>query len=126
MARILIADDEAPIREMLKIACELDGHEVRAEMDAPDALAAYREFEPDLMILDINMPGGGGEYIVEQLLATGVARVCPWIVVTGLAHSFTEEEIEGLGAAQVLSKPFTIDSLRMAVQMTLTGDAMGA
>ncbi len=123
MARILVADDEAPIREMIKIACELDGHEVRAEMDAEDALAAYAELQPDLMILDINMPGGGGEYIVEQVRASGVGRVCPWIVITGLAGALTDDEIEELEAVQVLAKPFSIDGLRMAVQMALMGDA---
>lgn len=121
MARILIADDEAPIREMLKIACELDGHEVHTAMDAEDALEAYRAFEPDLMILDINMPGGGGEYILQQLRARGVARPCPWIVVTGLAGAMDEDEIAELNAAQVLSKPFSIDGLRTAVLATLGG-----
>jgi CheY-like chemotaxis protein len=120
MARILVADDEAPIREMIKIACELDGHEVHDVMDAEDALAAYDTFRPDLMILDINMPGGGGDHIIEQLRARG-ARPCPWIVVTGLAGALTEEEIEELNAAQVLSKPFSIDGLRLAVGMALAG-----
>ncbi len=119
MARVLVADDETAIREMIKIACEMDGHEVRDVMSASEALEVYDEFRPEVMILDINMPGGGGEYVMEQVRSRG--DDCPTIVVTGLGGAMDDEERDELGATQVLSKPFSIDSLRIAVKSALGG-----
>lgn len=119
MSRVLIADDEAPIREMIRIACEMDGHETRTVISAAEALEAYDAFRPDVLILDMNMPGGGGGHVIDELARRG--ETCPTLVVTGLGGAMDDREREDLGATQVLSKPFSIDSLRIAVKTVLGG-----
>jgi two-component system NtrC family response regulator len=117
VARVLIADDEAPIREMIQIACEMDGHDVRTVAGADEALAVYPGFRPELLILDLNMPGGGGERVMEQVRIQDPG--CPAIFVTGLGSVLDEDERAQLGATEVLSKPFSIESLRIAVKSAL-------
>ena len=118
MARVLVADDEAPIREMIEIACSMDGHEVRGAETADEAIAVYDAFDPQVVLLDVSMPGGGGERVLEQLRKRG--EHCPVIMVSGFAAAMDVEEWTALGASGVLAKPFAIDGLRQAVN-----DAVG-
>ena len=72
MARILIADDEIAMREMLSMACRLDGHEVAQAVDTPTAVSTYASYQPHLMLLDLSMPGGGGLEVIHQLRAASM------------------------------------------------------
>ena len=57
MARLMVVDDEKGIREALVQVFEYDGHQVRAAEDGPDALLAAESFHPDVIFLDVKMPG---------------------------------------------------------------------
>ena len=61
MARILVADDVATVRLLVRVACEQIGHEVHEALDATTAVEAYGRVHPELLILDLGMPGGGGK-----------------------------------------------------------------
>lgn len=117
MARVLVADDEPGIREILRATCALDGHEVVAAGNAEQALAAYDEATPDLMILDVNMPGGGAQDVLAELGRRPGGVGCPVLLMSG----FAAEELEDLPVAGVIQKPFTIDAVRMAVKAALAG-----
>jgi len=122
MARILVADDEPAILEVMRLTCELDGHDVREVRTAEAAVTAFVEFSPELMILDVNMPyEGGARSILERLDELGGTGSCPVIVVTG---GLVEEESEGLTDQKrvqcVIQKPFAIQDLRDAVRAALT------
>ena len=119
MARILIADDEIAMREMLSMACRLDGHEVAQAVDTPTAVSTYASYQPHLMLLDLSMPGGGGLEVIHQLRAAFGSRVCPVIVVTGYLDSIPENMRDTLGAHALIEKPFTMDTLRAAVRSAL-------
>ena len=119
MARILIADDEIAMREMLAMACRLDGHEVQQAVDTSSTVSAYATFQPHLLLLDLSMPGGGGIEVLHQLRAAFGARVCPVIVVTGYLDSLPEHMRQGLGAHALIEKPFTMDTLRGAIRSAL-------
>lgn len=121
MARILVADDEAAILEVMRLTCELDGHDVRDARTVEDAVAAYVDFAPELMILDVNMSfAGGARSILERLDTLGGTGSCPVIVVTG---GLLEEETEGLADQErvlhVIQKPFQIQELRDAARASL-------
>jgi DNA-binding response OmpR family regulator len=118
MARILIADDELAMREMIALACRLDGHDVVQAYDTGSAIAMYMAQTPDLLVLDLSMPGGGGTEVVGALRGGGV-RLCPIVVVTGYLGSVPERMRAGLGAFAFLEKPFAIDSLRETVRNAL-------
>lgn len=120
MARILIADDEIAIREMIGMACRLDGHAVTEAIDTPTAISAYATARPDLLILDLSMPGGGGTEVLRQLRAAYPAGICPVVVITGYLGTLPEKAVQALGASALIEKPFTMDTLRGAVR-----DALG-
>jgi CheY-like chemotaxis protein len=119
MARVLVADDDFAIRDVIQSACKLDAHEVRTCADSDEAVAAYAEFEPELLILDISMPGGGALAILERIerieRETG-GPPCPAIVVSGYLREDLEQHPR---IAEVIKKPFGIDALRMAVKTVL-------
>jgi CheY-like chemotaxis protein len=119
MSRILIADDEIAMRDMLSLACRLDGHQVQQAVDTASAVTAYAAFHPELLLLDLSMPGGGGVEVLHQLRASYGSQVCPVIVVTGYLDSLPERLRESLGAHALIEKPFTIDTLRAAVRSAL-------
>ena len=69
--KILIVDDEAGVRELLKDALKLAGFETQAANDGMSALTALRNYTPDIMIIDINMPLMDGFELVERLRKNG-------------------------------------------------------
>jgi CheY-like chemotaxis protein len=121
MARILLVDDEEPIRGFLKRALEMDGHEVTTAIDGGDALDRLVESRGafDLLLTDIRMP------IMDGIaLALAAKRDYPEITIllmTGFADQ--RERAKGLQAivADVLTKPFSLADLRAAVARVLTG-----
>ncbi len=126
MARILIADDEAPMRDMIGLACKLDGHEVQQAYDTPSAVSAYRSFGPDLLILDLYMPGGGGTQVLKQVQFDTGAKLCPVIIVSGYVAEMNENALEGLSVFKIIEKPFSMESLRMAIRDALKLPGTGA
>lgn len=121
MSRILVADDEIAMREMLAMACRLDGHDVAQSADTPSTVSTYATYQPHLLLLDLSMPGGGGVEVLHQLRAAFGSRVCPVIVVTGYLDSLPEHIRQGLGAHALIEKPFTMDTLRGAIRSALAG-----
>lgn len=125
MARILIADDEIAMREMLAMACRLDGHTVTQAVDTGTAISTYVAQPPDLLILDLSMPGGGGTEVLRQLRAALGGRLAPVIVVTGYLDSLPSKARQDLGAFAFIEKPFTMDTLRASVNAALSGRPRG-
>ncbi len=121
MARILLVDDEEPVRGFLKRGLELDGHEITTAIDGGDALdrltEAHGEF--DLLLTDIRMP------IMDGIaLALAAKRDFPDLTIllmTGFADQ--RERARGLDAivADVLTKPFSLADLRATVARVLAG-----
>jgi len=120
MARVLVADDEAPMREMLRMALELDGHEVHEAIDASTAIGLYGQVVPELLILDLNMPGGGGESVIKQLHAAG-QRICPTVIVTGYIAELSPEMRAVMPRYRVVEKPFQLGSFQLAIREVLFG-----
>ena len=115
--RVLVADDEPAIRDVIESTCKLDEHDVRSFASYADAIAAYPGFAPDLMILDVNMPGGGAESILGKVESAIGGPTCPAIVVSGYAG----ENLAHPRIVEVIRKPFGIDALRIAVKTALGG-----
>jgi two-component system response regulator MtrA len=118
MARILVADDELAMREVIALACRLDGHEVHQAYDTGSAVAAYVSVSPDILVLDLSMPGGGGTQVLSQLRSGG-QRLCPVIIVTGHLDTVPERTRSTLGAFALIEKPFAIDTLREKIRAAL-------
>ena len=110
--RILIVDDEVSFARMVKLNLEKSGFEVRTENKATYALAAAREFKPDLIILDVIMPNMDGGDVSNQFKRDRQLRDTPIIFLTATV-SKREAGEDGLnsGGALFLAKPVSVETL---------------
>ena len=119
MARILIADDDPRAREILRRICEHRGHEVEEAPDGARALAEYQRFQPELLIVDLAMPLGGGQQLVESIRAENPGGICPVIVVSGYSAVLGEGERDALGAYAIIEKPVQLQMMLDALDGAL-------
>ena len=105
--RILVVEDEAPIREMLCFVLEQKGYETIEAEDYADGLAKVREPYPELIVLDWMMPGGSGIQFIKQIKQDEVTRQIPVVMLT--ARGEEEDKVRGLeaGADDYITKPFS-------------------
>jgi PleD family two-component response regulator len=116
---LLFADDNEDMRHMVRDLLESSGHEIALAADGPSALASVKAREPDLLILDLNMPGLSGYDVCRAVKRNpGTARV-PILMLT--AQSSVEHKLEGFeaGADDYLPKPFDARELRARVSALL-------
>src|SRR5271154_4593760 len=109
--KILIVDDESSERLALATLLRGKGYEVRDAGDGASGLAECAAFRPDLILLDIVMPGLSGFEVCRRIKATPETRLTPVVLITGLAA--TEDRIAGInvGADDLLSKPIDFNEL---------------
>lgn len=111
---VLVVDDLAPNRELLEGHLDALGYEVRQAADGLEALEAVEHEEPDLVLLDIDMPRMDGLTLCRRLKAHPLRRLVPVVLIT--AHQDRETRLRGLeaGADDFLTKPF--DSAELLVR----------
>lgn len=121
MSTILIVDDEADIRLMLRLALSVEPHRIVEAVNGEDALSMLREEAVDLMLLDIMMPILDGREVLRRL---GPDFTTPTVVVTGLqtADGRHVAELLELGALDVVAKPFDLSLLLGMVHAVLQVD----
>jgi putative two-component system response regulator len=109
--KILIVDDESGARAALEFLLRREGFEVRDAADGPTAIQECASFRPDLILLDIMMPGMNGFEVCRHIKATPETRLTPVVLITGLTA--TEDRIMGInaGADDFLSKPIDLNEL---------------
>jgi len=107
--RVLIVDDEAGIRAALAQLLEYEGYEVRAVASGKDGLAAYEQFNPQLVFLDVKMAGIDGLETLKRLRAADPAAVV--VMISGHASIQDAVEATHLGAYDILEKPLDTDRI---------------
>ena len=117
--RILAVDDMPTNLEILRVRLEAQGYEVITAEDGEEALTKAREFEPDLVLLDIMMPKLDGIAVLKQLKQDAMLRFVPIILVT--AKSDIRDVVSGLdlGGDEYLTKPFEHAALTARVRSLL-------
>ena len=118
-ARILVVDDIAPNVELLEALLTAAGYMVDTAFDGTEALQRADENPPDLVILDVMMPGMNGFEVAQRLKADPRQRFTPILLLTALDQ--TKDKVEGLeaGADDFLSKPFNRAELMARVRSLL-------
>jgi two-component system, OmpR family, response regulator MtrA len=106
MARILIADDDAEVRQSLAIALVDRGHEVAAVLDGHKATVALTDVTPDLILLDVMMRGKDGFVVLEELNATGFRDLTRVLMLTSKGSEDDARRAFELGADAYVTKPF--------------------
>lgn len=108
MAKILIIDDDAPIRDSLEAVAMAAGHDVRTATNGRKGMAEYAAFHPDLVVTDIMMPEQDGLETITQLRR--LTRTLPIIAMSGgdrFGGFSTLAAARKLGADRTLTKPFS-------------------
>jgi CheY-like chemotaxis protein len=120
MARILLVDDEANVRLMIRLALQHVGHTVETAADGPEGLAKFGDGTGwELTLLDQRMPGMEGLEVLREIRGRDLgAKV---IMITAFGTIDLAAEAIRTGATDFLRKPFTADILRDAVQAALQG-----
>jgi two-component system response regulator PilR (NtrC family) len=116
-ARVLVVDDEASIREMLRIVLRRDGYDVEVAEDGRRALEALRTRPVDLLLSDIRMPDMSGVDVLRA--ARDLNHDLVALMMTAYASTETAVEAMRLGAVDYLTKPFNIEELRLKVRRQL-------
>ena len=123
-ARILAADDDPDALAMVRTTLKAEGYEVETVSDGQSAVQAATERRPDLIILDIMMPGLNGGQVAHQLKANADTAGIPIIMVTALNEKkYIKAAIFDLGVNFYITKPYDPEDLLEKVQQALAGAA---
>ena len=123
MARILVADDDIDIRELVVFKLTAMGHEVVAVADGAAAVLACQEQSPDLAVLDVMMPGMSGLDAVRLIRAEAHLVNLPVILLTARAQESDVETGFDSGADDYITKPFSPRELASRVQALLARES---
>ncbi len=115
--RILVVDDELPITELLQMALNFEGYDVGVAASGREALELTKTFRPDVIVLDVMMPGLDGFQVVKRLREERDGT--PILFLT--ARDSVEDRVEGLrlGSDDYLTKPFSLAELTARIEAVL-------
>ena len=119
MSTVLVADDDADIRELVTFKLEQEGHEVHAVADGEAALRAVLDVAPDIVLLDVMMPRRTGLEVCEALRAAPETAGLPVILLTAKAQEADLERGFTSGADDYIVKPFSPRELATRVRAQL-------
>jgi len=119
LARILVADDDVDIRELVEFKLSTLGHDVVAVSDGQAAIDACQAQRPDLAVLDVMMPGVSGLDAVRAIRADPALAGLPVILLTARAQESDVETGFDSGADDYVTKPFSPRELAARVQALL-------
>jgi CheY-like chemotaxis protein len=109
--RVLVADDNEDAGESLAMLLRLDGHEVEVANNGTDALALFDRMIPDVVILDIGMPGLSGYEVARRIRGRDAGRAVMLIAVTGWGQEADKARASEAGFDHHYTKPVEPDAL---------------
>jgi DNA-binding response OmpR family regulator len=120
--KILVVDDDEHILRSLVQYLELEDFEVVSASNGPEALRKFEEFKPDLLVLDVMMPGMDGFQVLETIRADPDTNKVPVLMLT--ARDQHADILRGyqMGATSYLVKPFNLDELVDAIREVFTAN----
>ena len=118
-ARILVVEDNPLNRLLVHDILELRGHEVVEAATVDEAKAALDREPPELLLLDVQIPGGGGEAVIREVRRRPQLAHLPIIAVTSLAMPGDRERLLGIGFQGYLSKPIDTRTFGAAIESYL-------
>lgn len=119
MARILIAEDERDIRDLIAFTLRFAGHEVVATTNGQEAVDAARENPPDLVLLDVRMPRMTGYEACRQIKAEPSLQHIPIVFLSAKGQESEVQAGLNAGAVEYILKPFAPDQLTDRIEYVL-------
>jgi CheY-like chemotaxis protein len=123
--RILIVEDHPTMREAMRLVLEGEGFDIDEASDGQTALTMVRDDPPDLVFLDMNIPGPSGAEVLEALRGDASTAAIRVIVVTADGEE-GRERVMSLGADEYFTKPFSPITLLQTVERVLSAPSSGA
>jgi DNA-binding response OmpR family regulator len=117
--RVLVVDDEAPIRLLCRVNLEAEGMEVLEAADGLAGVEAARAERPDVILLDVMMPGMDGWQVAERLVEDDTTNEIPLIFLTARAELRDRARGLELGGVDYITKPFNPVELASVVEQLL-------
>ncbi|MGB5258918.1 MAG: response regulator [Gammaproteobacteria bacterium] len=114
--KVLIADDDRDLCQLLGTVLRSRGHEVVFAFDAAQALVHAKNNSPDVIALDINMPGGTGVGALEKLKLNMKTSMIPVLVITASTDAKHSTTVHQIGAAEFMQKPLDIETFCAALE----------
>jgi DNA-binding response OmpR family regulator len=118
-ARILFADDNEDLLDAMRIRLRANGFDVLTATDGVEATRRAKQDRPDLVILDIGMPGGDGHTVVERIRTDPETMLVPVIFLTARTALADFQRAEDNGVEKYITKPFQPEELLMAIEQVL-------
>lgn len=115
MKTILIVDDDPEIHRLLRFRLIGEGYGVIAAIDAYGAIQEARREKPDLILLDIMLPGGGGVHALKNIRLIPTTAPIPVVVLTGTTDDDIKQKIIQLGVQGYLNKPFQYETVSRTI-----------
>jgi DNA-binding response OmpR family regulator len=115
--KVLVVDDEQDVAKALKIRLKANGYNVVLAFDSVQAFTMANKEKPDLILLDIMIPGGGGFVVAERLKQSTATHHIPIIFLTGIPGG--EERAYKLGASGYVMKPYHPEKLLETINNAL-------
>ncbi len=116
MGTVLVIDDEYDVRLLCRLNLSQTGIEVRQAASGDDGLRSARESPPDVVVLDLMMPGLDGFEVLRRLRADARTSQVPVLVLSAMTRDSDRAHCLELGADAFMTKPFEMDALAEAVQ----------
>ncbi len=125
MTKVLVVDDEAPLRLLCRANLEAEGFEVVEAATGRAGLEAARAERPDLILLDVMMPGVDGWTVAEELLADDATEAIPIVFLTARADVRDQARGIDLGGVDYVTKPFNPLELATVLENVVDAVARG-
>ena len=109
MAKILVIDDEQGIRDLLNTILSRKGYDVVLAESGRKGLELFRRERPDVIVLDLKMPGMDGLTVLQQVRSLNPKQ--PVIILTGAGTPETEQQVRALGVTEFVEKEFSLHLL---------------
>jgi two-component system sensor histidine kinase/response regulator len=119
--RILVVDDESDVVLIIKTTLQAEGYDVASATNGKDALEEAFETRPDLIVLDVMMPGMTGFDVLKELKANESTATVPVVMLTGVSDKKKIQEALESGIDYYVVKPFDFDDLLGKIKHALEG-----
>lgn len=119
MKKVLVADDKATSRELIRTVLEQSGYSVFEANDGTDALRSAREILPDLIVLDLHMPMLDGFGVLQELRRDPRFAATPIVALTASAMQGDRQRALSAGFTSYIAKPISLNALRSEMERLL-------